>query len=58
MKIDKVSRRTMLKGAGAVLVGSAFSTRVLANAPPPEAVTPALVDGCGEGRKGVRDEIS
>jgi iron(III) transport system substrate-binding protein len=34
----------MLKGAGAVLVGSAFSTRVLANAPPPEAVTPALID--------------
>jgi iron(III) transport system substrate-binding protein len=44
MKIDKVSRRAMIKGAGAVLVGSAFSTRVLANAPPPEAVTPALVD--------------
>jgi iron(III) transport system substrate-binding protein len=44
MKIDKVSRRTMLKGAGAVLVGSAFSTRVLANAPPSEAVTPALID--------------
>src|SRR5215470_10860349 len=44
MKIDKVSRRVMLKGTGAVLVGSAFSTRVLANAPPPEAVTPALVD--------------
>jgi iron(III) transport system substrate-binding protein len=44
MKTGKVSRRVMLKGAGAVLVGSAFSTRVLANAPPPEAVTPALID--------------
>jgi iron(III) transport system substrate-binding protein len=44
MKTGKVSRRVMLKGTGAVLVGSAFSTRVLANAPPPEAVTPALID--------------
>jgi iron(III) transport system substrate-binding protein len=44
MKTGKVSRRVMLKATGAVLVGSAFSTRVLANAPPPEAVTPALID--------------
>ncbi len=44
MKIAKVSRRAMLKGTGALLAGSAFSTRVLANAPPPEAVTPALID--------------
>ena len=44
MKIDKVSRRAMIKGAGALIAGSAFSTRVLAAAPPPEAVTPALIE--------------
>ncbi|WP_407179376.1 ABC transporter substrate-binding protein [Bradyrhizobium sp. STM 3562] len=44
MKTPKVSRRDLLKGAGAALIGTTFSTRVLANAPPPEAVTPALID--------------
>ena len=44
MKIQKISRRTVLKGAGALLAGSAFSTRVLADAPPPEPVTPALIE--------------
>jgi iron(III) transport system substrate-binding protein len=40
----KVSRRSLLKGAGALLAGSAFSTRVMASAPPPEPVTPALIE--------------
>ncbi len=31
-------------GTGAVLAGAAFSTRVMAAAPPPEAVTPALIE--------------
>src|SRR6201997_3894667 len=44
MKHHKVSRRNVLKGAGALLAGSAFSTRVMASAPPPEPVTPALID--------------
>jgi iron(III) transport system substrate-binding protein len=44
MKIQKISRRTALKGGGALLAGSAFSTRVLADAPPPEPVTPALIE--------------
>ncbi len=43
MKNQKISRRDALKAAGGVLAGAAFSTRVLADAPPPEPVTPALV---------------
>ena len=39
-----ISRRHMLQGAGAVLASAAFSTRVMAAAPPPEAVTPALIE--------------
>src|SRR6266853_6264442 len=44
MKHPKVSRRTVLKGSGVLLAGAAFSTRVLAAAPPPEPVTPALIE--------------
>src|ERR671938_564506 len=41
---NSMSRRNLLKGTGAVLAGAAFSTRVMAAAPPPEAVTPALIE--------------
>jgi iron(III) transport system substrate-binding protein len=44
MKHKKFSRRDLLKGAGVVVAGSALSTRVLAAAPPPEPVTPRLID--------------
>jgi iron(III) transport system substrate-binding protein len=44
MKNPNVSRRTVLKGSGALLAGAAFSTRVMASAPAPEPVTTALVD--------------
>src|SRR6202048_4167033 len=44
MKHSKTSRRDVLKGTGAVLAGAAFSTRVLAVAPRPEPVTPALIE--------------
>jgi len=44
MKHPGVSRRTVLKGAGGLLAGSAFSTGVLADAPPPEPVTAALIE--------------
>jgi iron(III) transport system substrate-binding protein len=44
MKIRTVSRRDMLKTTGAALLGTTFSTRVMASAPPPEAITPALID--------------
>jgi iron(III) transport system substrate-binding protein len=44
MKNRRVSRRDLLKGTGVVLAGAALSTRVMASAPPPEAVTPALIE--------------
>jgi iron(III) transport system substrate-binding protein len=44
MKQLRLSRRAVLGGSGALLAGAAFSTRVMASAPPPEPVTPALID--------------
>ena len=44
MKHPQISRRTVLKGSGVLLAGAAFSTRVLAAAPPQEPVTPALIE--------------
>src|SRR6202140_1231103 len=44
MKNSKTSRRDVLKGAGALVAGAAFSTRVVAAAPPPEPITPALIE--------------
>src|SRR5947199_4348908 len=44
MKNPRLSRRDLLAGSGALLAGAAFSTRVMAAAPPPEPVTPALVE--------------
>src|ERR1700712_1436760 len=44
MKNPKISRRAVLGGSGALLAGAAFSTRVMAAAPPPERVTPALIE--------------
>src|SRR5246500_2916725 len=40
----RLSRRDVLKGSSVLLSGAAFSTRVLADAPPPEPVTPALIE--------------
>src|ERR1700740_2039325 len=44
MKPRKISRRDLLKGASVLFAGSALSTRVMAAAPPPEPVTPALIE--------------
>jgi iron(III) transport system substrate-binding protein len=44
MKNRRLSRRAVLKGSGVLLAGAAFSTRVMASAPPPEPVTPSLVE--------------
>src|SRR5947199_9123557 len=44
MKNPRLSRRDLLAGTGALLAGAAFSTRVVAAAPPPEPVTPASVE--------------
>src|SRR6201986_4808801 len=40
----RLSRRDVLKGTGVLLAGAAFSTRVMADAPPAEPVTPALIE--------------
>jgi len=44
MKKTRISRREMLKVAGGLAAGAAFSARVLADAPPAEAVTPGLIE--------------
>src|SRR5436305_1644003 len=44
MRPGRVSRRDVLKGTGIALAGAAFSTLVMASAPPPEPVTPALIE--------------
>jgi iron(III) transport system substrate-binding protein len=44
MKNARLSRRDLLAGTGALLAGAAFSTRVVAAAPPPEPVTPGLIE--------------
>src|SRR6188472_1494423 len=41
---NSISRRHLLQGTGAFLASAGFSTRVMAAAPPPEEVTPALID--------------
>jgi iron(III) transport system substrate-binding protein len=43
MKNPKISRRDVLMGSGALLAGAALSTRVMADAPPAEPVTPELI---------------
>ena len=44
MKRSGISRRATLQGAGVVFAGAAFSTRVMADAPPTEPVTSALIE--------------
>src|SRR5512138_1390457 len=39
-----ISRRHLLQGTGALTASAALSTRVMAAAPPPEPVTPALIE--------------
>jgi iron(III) transport system substrate-binding protein len=43
MKNPKISRREVLMGSAALLAGAALSTRVMADAPPAEPVTPELI---------------
>ena len=44
MKSTGISRRGIMQGSAAMALGATFSTRVLAAAPPPEPVTPALIE--------------
>jgi iron(III) transport system substrate-binding protein len=43
MENPGISRRSVLKGAGAAFGGAALSTRVMADAPPAVPITPALI---------------
>jgi iron(III) transport system substrate-binding protein len=40
----KLSRRDVVKGAGAIALGTVFASPARAAAPPPEAITPGLID--------------
>src|SRR3954469_21562227 len=44
MKKAKLSRRDILKGSSALALGTVFASPVRAEAPPPEAITPALIE--------------
>jgi len=44
MKKTIISRREALKVTGGLVAGAALATRVMADAPPPAAVTPALIE--------------
>ena len=44
MRNPNISRRSVLRGAGALLAGTALSSRVMAAAPPAEPITPALIE--------------
>jgi iron(III) transport system substrate-binding protein len=48
MKNPDISRRSVLGGATALLAGTTFSTRVVAAAPPPEPITPALIEAANK----------
>src|ERR1700759_1312853 len=42
--MKNISRRTILKGGSALALGTAFAAPARAAAPPPETITPALID--------------
>jgi iron(III) transport system substrate-binding protein len=44
MKRSRISRRDVLKGSAALAFGTAFASPAGAEAPPPEAITPALIE--------------
>jgi iron(III) transport system substrate-binding protein len=44
MKQHRLSRRDILKGSSALALGTVFASPVRAEAPPPEAITPALIE--------------
>src|SRR3954447_23341995 len=41
---NKINRRDILKGSTALALGTVFASRVLAEAPPAEAITPQLIE--------------
>src|SRR6201992_522108 len=44
MKKRSISRRTVLKGTSALALGTVFASPARAAAPPPEGITPALIE--------------
>jgi iron(III) transport system substrate-binding protein len=44
MKGSRISRRDMMIGSSALVVGTAFSTKVMSAAPPATAITPQLIE--------------
>src|ERR1700728_4364973 len=44
MRKSRLSRREILKGASALALGTVFASPARAEAPPPEAITPQLVE--------------
>ena len=44
MKGSRISRRDMMIGSSALVVGTAFSTKVMSAAPSATAITPQLID--------------
>src|ERR1700744_6112494 len=44
MRKSKLSRRAILQGASAFALGTAFASPARAAAPPPEAITPQLIE--------------
>jgi iron(III) transport system substrate-binding protein len=44
MKRTKLSRRDILKGSGALALGTMFASQVCAEAPPPVSITPQLIE--------------
>ena len=44
MRKSKLSRRDILQGASAFALGTAFASPARAVAPPPEAITPQLIE--------------
>jgi iron(III) transport system substrate-binding protein len=51
MRNPKSSRREIIKGAGALALGTLFASSARAEAPPSEAITPQLIDAAKEEAK-------
>jgi iron(III) transport system substrate-binding protein len=51
MKRRKISRRDILKASSALALGAVFSSAVRAASPPPEAITPQLIDAANKEAK-------
>jgi iron(III) transport system substrate-binding protein len=53
MRVTKLSRRDMLRGSGALALGTVFAAPVRAEPPPAEAITPQLIEAAKKEGKAV-----